>query len=266
MVKGLSVPSLAFAAMLLAGCGTGAEYEAVGENQTAAQAQQEVSVEAPAETQATPAPEPVATKPAPKPAAKPKPKTEPKFEPAPEPTMVALTVNAGTEIRVKLDQELSTRNSKVGDTFTATLIAPLMAGEQVAVSSGSQVQGMVTAVQSPEGDTPGVLKVDFSHIQVAGVIYPLSASVAEANPEEKRTGNTAGDVAKVGGGAAAGAILGRIIGKDTKGTLIGAAVGAAAGTAVVLATKDTYGVLPKDSEMALRMESPLQVTIRKDVM
>ncbi len=267
MVKGLSVPSVLLAALLLAGCGSGSEYEAGGESEMAAQTQEEVSVEAPAETQVEPAPEPVAAKPAPKPAAKPKPKPEePKVEPTPQPTTVVLTVDAGTELRVKLDQELSTRNNKVGDAFTATVLMPLMSGEQIAVPAGSQVQGLVTAVQAPEGDTPGVLKVDFSHIQVEGVLYPLSASVAEANPEQKKTGSTAGDIAKVGGGAAAGAILGRIIGKDTKGTLIGAAVGAAAGTAVVLATKDTYGVLPQDSEMGLLLQSPLQVTIRKDVM
>lgn len=266
MLRAPRILALALTVGLLAACG-GPESEAPAQTDTQMAAQNEAqpaaNMEAPAEVK--PASEPaVAKKPAAKPA-RPEPKAEPIVETPPEPRIIALTVPAATELRVTLDQELSTKSSKVGDVFTATIAVPVLSGDHIAVPIGSRVHGVVTAVQDAQGGNPAVLKVDFTEIDVGGKAFPLRAGVAEANPEKKSSISAGDAVVKVGGGAAAGAILGRIIGKDTKGTLIGAAVGAAAGTAIMLGTQDSYGVLVKDSEMGLRLEEPLQVEIREEV-
>ncbi len=270
MLKAPRTLAVALTVMLVVACGGGPESEvpAQTEAQMAAEteAQPAANMEAPAETKpATTTETAVTKKPAAKPATRTQPKAEPKVEPPPEPRIIALTVPVATELRVTLDQELSTKSSKMGDVFTATVAVPVLSGDKVAVPIGSRVHGVVTAVQDAQGGNPAVLKVDFTQIDVQGTAFPLRASVAEANPEKKSSISAGDAVVKVGGGAAAGAILGRIIGKDTKGTLIGAAVGAAAGTAIMLGTQDSYGVLAKDSEMGLRLEEPLQVEIREEI-
>ncbi|HEY5645190.1 MAG TPA: glycine zipper domain-containing protein [Pseudomonadales bacterium] len=270
MLRAPRILALALTVVLAAACGGGPDSEAPAQTdvQMASQteAQPAVNLDTPPETKpaATPQPAP-AKKPAPKPAARTEPKPEPKVEPPPEPRIIALTVPSATQLRVTLDQELSTKATQVGDVFTATVAAPVLAGDYVAVPIGSRVHGVVTAVQEAKGESPAVLKVDFTQIDVQGQAFPLRASVAEANPEKKSSISAGDAVVKVGGGAAAGAILGRIIGKDAKGTLIGAAVGAAAGTAIMLGTQDSYGVLAKDSEMGLRLEEPLEVLIREEI-
>lgn len=255
-------------AALFVGCGGAPDMQA-DQAEAAESAAQEEQTPAAAE-QPTPAAE--AKQPAaeaqPAPATRPrttKPATQPKTEPAPppEPRFITLTAAAGTELTVQLDQELNTKDTKQGDGFTATVTTPVVAGDRIAVPAGARVHGVVTAVQGPEGDQPAVLKMDFTQIEVRGELHPLRAVVAESTPEQKSTGSTAGDVAKVGGGAVAGAILGRVIGGDKKGTLIGAAVGAAAGTAVMLATKGSYGALPAGTELRLRLEEPVQVTVQE---
>lgn len=272
--RDLRVSSAAGLVLLLAalfvGCGGAPEMQADQAEAAESAAQEEQAPAAaeqpapPAETkqpaaeaQPAPAPRPRTTKPA----------TQPKTEPAPaprsEPRRITLTATAATELAVQLDQELNTKDTKQGDGFTATVMSPVTAGDRVVVPVGSQVHGVVTAVQGPDGDQPAVLKVDFTQIDIRGELHPLHAIVAEATPEQKSTGSTAGDVAKVGGGAVAGAILGRVIGGDKKGTLIGAAVGAAAGTAVMLATKGSYGALPAGTELTLRLEEPVHVTVEE---
>jgi hypothetical protein len=165
---------------------------------------------------------------------------------------------AGTEIQVLLLDELSTRDSEVGDSFEAEVVS---AGSTDALE-GARVAGIVTAVQ-PSGSAgePAVLKVDFRTVEHEGTTYELDATLLEAHPETRSRTSTGEGVAKAGAAAAGGAIVGRIIGGDAKGALIGAAVGAAAGTAIVLGTQDVDGVLPDGSLMRLRLDAPLQVEV-----
>ena len=178
----------------------------------------------------------------------------------------SVTLPAGTELEIQLGDELSTETSKRGDTFTGTVTAPVTSGNLVAIPAGSTVRGEVTAVQQA-GDSveADVLKLAFKDIQVRDRTYPLDAKLVEAHPEKKSDTSTGEAAAKVGAGAAAGAILGRIIGGDAKGTLIGAAVGAATGTAIVLGTRDTHAVLPRDSMMRIRLEGGLRIDRPTDV-
>lgn len=169
-------------------------------------------------------------------------------------------VSVGTELRVQLGEELSTSESRTGDTFQAAVVSPIERDGVVLIPAGSRVTGRVTAVQEAEGeDRPAVIKIEFSEIEVHGESYPLAASVVEAHPETRSTTSTGEDVAKVGAGTAAGAIVGRIIGGNATGTLVGAAVGAAAGTAIVLGTQDVEAVLPQGSIVTLRLDDSLRV-------
>jgi hypothetical protein len=70
---------------------------------------------------------------------------------------------------------------------------------------------------------------------------------------------TAGDAAKVGGGAAAGAVAGRVIGGKS-GTVIGAVVGAAVGTGVAVETADRDVVVKPGAPIVFTLTQELVVS------
>src|SRR5207253_811757 len=72
--------------------------------------------------------------------------------PAPQSTAAAPAsggqVNAGTEFMAALNQPLSTKNSKVGDTFSATVQQNITGTNgAVVIPAGSLVQGQVTEAE-----------------------------------------------------------------------------------------------------------------------
>jgi len=216
----------------------------------------------------TPPPSPPPARQTPPPTPPPAAQPEVVEPPAPEPTappeipMVDITASTGSELEVELLQELSTRTSRPGDRFTASVTRPLIDGGMVMVPVNSLVRGEVTAVQKSGGNgEEAIIKVTLIDVFFNGRAWPLSASVVEADPRTEGRYSTGDKAARVGAGAVAGAILGRIVGGNSKGTIIGAAVGAAAGTAITLATEDVDAVLPEGASLRLRLDGPLTIRI-----
>jgi carbonic anhydrase/acetyltransferase-like protein (isoleucine patch superfamily) len=170
-----------------------------------------------------------------------------------------MTVASGTSISVTLDEQLSTRDNRKGDGFTATVSEPVTDGSRVLIPTGATIRGKVTALQKAEGDRPAVLKMDFESIEVRGESRPLTATLVSADIETDK--EMKGEAKKIGGGAAAGGLVGGILGKDAKGALIGAAVGSAAGTAITLATREEHAVLPAGTPMQVRLDQAVRVRI-----
>ncbi|MBW3629650.1 MAG: hypothetical protein KY464_10165 [Gemmatimonadetes bacterium] len=208
-----------------------------------------------------PAPRPAArtAAPAPRPSA-PRPSPTPAPEPS-RPRTVTISVPAGTSFSVRLNQELSTRTSTVGETFTATLAEPLLADDGTTlIPSGATVRGRVTE-SSKSGRTgqQAQLRIDFTSVSYGGETYSLSATTMDAEARLVTRDSKATQAAKVGGGAVAGAIIGRVIGKSTRATVGGAAVGAAAGTAVAIGTADVDAVIPSGARITARLDTPVRV-------
>ncbi len=181
---------------------------------------------------------------------------------APTPRTVTLSVPTGTTFAVRMNQELSTERTQVGDSFTARLENPIVdANGTVIVPAGATVRGRVTAVAASGrvGQTAAI-KLAFEAISFGGESYPLQASVQSAEVEQSNRTSTAESAGKVAVSAAAGAILGQVLGKDTESTLKGAAIGAAAGTAIAMGTSDVDAVLPRDAEAVIRTDQPITVT------
>ena len=176
---------------------------------------------------------------------------------APQPTATPSTsasLPVGTTMQVRLDNELGTESSKVGDTFTATVINDVRAGDgSIAVASGSTVRGTVTAVDDSDDATDAaVIKLSFNELSMNGRNYPFEARI-EAT-DLKQQGDTRQEtIEKAGIGAAAGAVLGAVLGDaDLKNILVGAAVGAAAGTAISLGAGDVEGTLPVGTVLTIQ--------------
>jgi hypothetical protein len=198
------------------------------------------------------------------PAPKPRPATTPASKPA-APQYEQLTAATGTSFNVRLDQELSTRNSAAGDLFTVTTLAPLMDGGKVVVPAGTKIRGEVTVARaSGNSGENAELRVRFDDLTVEGQSYPVALTITQAaNVVTKGRDDTGDKALKIGGGAAAGALVGQLIGKNTTATLIGAAVGAAAGTGLQMTQEDVDAYIPEGSEMTVRLDEPL--TVRKKI-
>lgn len=156
---------------------------------------------------------------------------------------------AGTEMTAELDTRLGIEDTGEGDSFRATVDAPVMREGVTVVPQGALIEGRVTAVHRSEGeDDPNVIKLAFERIEIEGNSYPLNAEITEATPETE-----SGETLKKGAiGAAAGAVLAGVITEDALGTLLGAGLGAAAGTAVALGTRDEEAFLARGSKIQLR--------------
>lgn len=183
----------------------------------------------------------------------------------PTPTATPATSRSlpvGTTMQVRLNEQLGTETSKVGDTFTATVLSDVRAANgAVAVPSGATVRGTVTAVDDSDDATDAaVIKLDFNQLSFNGETYPFEARIDAT--ELKQQGDTREEtIQKAGIGAAAGAVLGAVLGDaDLKNILTGAALGAAAGTAISLGAGDVEGTLPVGTVFTI--QSTQQVSLR----
>ena len=165
----------------------------------------------------------------------------------------ARTLPSGVDLELTLDQAIGTKNSRVGQEFSATVRNSVYAQNgRVVVPAGAKVYGRVTGLD--DSDHPGeaaAIRLDFDRLVFSGRSYPFEARITATNLETSRDRNVSGrDVAV---GAAAGAVIGAIVGEgDLKKILGGAAIGAAAGTVIALGVGDTEATLPVGSRMNVR--------------
>jgi hypothetical protein len=144
----------------------------------------------------------------------------------------ASTIPAGTQLSVRITDNLSSANAKVGQVFHGTLEAPIMSNGRVIFPKGAQVAGKVVGVHaSGRLSDPGVLDLKLVSISNGRSSSAVDTQIFHIKGES----HTKSNVAKIGGTAAAGTLLGAIFGGG-KGALIGAGAGAAAGTAAAAAT------------------------------
>lgn len=150
------------------------------------------------------------------------------------------TVAAGKRIRVRMNEELTSKTAKVGDRFTVTVREPVYSsGGAVVIPEGSELTGRVDAVvKAKNGGKPGTLDVSFIQVELPnGTKRTINGSLTELNADDAKSdseGTASGDKMKhrkviwYGGGAAGGALLGAAVGGG-KGALIGGLLGAGGG-------------------------------------
>jgi hypothetical protein len=174
----------------------------------------------------------------------------------PPPAPKRVTVPSGTSIAIRLVDPIDSEKAQPGQTFRATLDAPLPSDGD-AVPSGYDVKGHVQDVKSAgkfAGQSLLVLQLD--SISVGGKSFFIDADPYQRQGKNRST-NTA---EKVGGGAVVGAIIGGIIGGG-KGAGIGAAAGGGVGTGVQAAGKGQQIQLPSETVLNFTLRSPLTVTL-----
>jgi hypothetical protein len=175
--------------------------------------------------------------------------------PQPPPPPRKLTVDQGTQLTVRLVDTIDSEKNQTGDTFHATLNAPLTVNGEEVIPAGVDVTGHLAEVKSA-GKFAGqsVVRLQLDSITVGGKTYNLQTD------EYKKQGGSRGKntAEKVGGGAAIGAIIGAIAGGG-KGAAIGAAAGGGIGGGVQAATKGQQIKLPSETVLNFTLQAPITV-------
>ncbi len=171
-------------------------------------------------------------------------------------TLAQGTVPASTEVIVSLDQAVSTKTAKVGDTVEASVARDVLVNGKTAIPKGSKATVRVVGVQeSGRLQTPAKLSLRITSVAVRGRSYAVTSNLwSQTGPNHNKR-----NVVAIGGGAAAGALIGAIAGGG-KGAAIGAAVGAGAGTVGAAATGKKDIEFPAETQ--LRFTTRAAVTIR----
>lgn len=175
------------------------------------------------------------------------------------------TLASGTRIEARIEDSLSSRRNKAGETLRATVSADVKdAYGQVAIPAGSIV-GLRIAQLEPatnKSQADGKIVLDVTSVTVHSQVYSVNAQVETTPHQLVGRGVTGGEVEKAGGGAVIGAVLGRVIGGDTKGAVIGGAVGAAAGTAAAVHWASRDVVVTPGTPIVFSLAQALTVAAR----
>ncbi|HME34066.1 MAG TPA: BON domain-containing protein [Candidatus Sulfotelmatobacter sp.] len=175
---------------------------------------------------------------------------------APPPPPKKIMVPAGTQLTVRLNEGLDTEKNQMGDTFHATLGAPIVINDDTVIPSGADVVGHVVDVKSA-GRFAGSssLTLELTSLSMNGKTYNVQTN--QWSRQGKGEGkNTA---VKAGGGAAVGAIIGGLAGGG-KGAAIGSVAGAGAGTGVAATKKGEQIKLAPESTLSFLLINPITVT------
>jgi BON domain len=174
----------------------------------------------------------------------------------PEPQIRKVEIPAGTSIRIQMIDSVDSSVNHVGDTFHASLAAPIVVGNEVVVPNGTDIYvRLVNASSAGRIAGRSELGLELDRMEYQGQVYPLVSNEYQQVGKSRGT-NTA---EKVGAGAAIGALLGAIIGRG-KGAAIGATVGAGAGTAAQVATHGQQVRIPSETKLDFVLQQPITVS------
>lgn len=191
--------------------------------------------------------------------------------PATSPVVVNDQVAAGAEIRATLDTPLSTKTSKPGDRFTATVAEPARGTTGATViPAGTRVEGELAELE--EGKTLPALRdkpnlsLRFRDLVLpTGQTLPLAATLISVN-NTGRNAKKADDERQIQSGARSkdvardvgiGAGYGTAVAPAFGGPLKGLAIAAMAGGGYVLSTKGKEVNLPAQTGMVIRLDQPV---------
>jgi hypothetical protein len=176
--------------------------------------------------------------------------------PAPPPVPQKATVPSGTQLSIRLNDEVDSEKAQVGDIFHGSLSAPITIDDETVLPTTADVEGRVVDVKSA-GKFAGqsVLTLELTKLIMNGRNYSLQTD----QWTKSGSGRGKATAAKVGGGAAVGAILGGILGGG-KGAAIGATAGAGAGTGVSAVGKGQQIILHPEQVIAFQLQNSLTVT------
>jgi hypothetical protein len=181
---------------------------------------------------------------------------EPKRVEPPAPRRIR--VPSGTLVAVRMIDSVDSATARVGETFKASLDAPIMVDNETVFPEGSEVYVKLTKVQSA-GRVSGrsELQLQLDRIFLGNKSYSVESGMyVNTGPSQTaRTAKTAGL------GAAIGAAIGAISGGG-KGAVIGGATGAGAGAGVEAIRKGEQVRVESETRLDFRLEDSVEVLLQ----
>jgi len=181
-----------------------------------------------------------------------------------------ITVPSGTRVGVVLQNGISTRSAKPGDSVYLQTSFPITQGNRIVIPVGSYLRGELLESKRPgrvKGRGEFRLRLN-TLILPNGYTVSLNAAPRSADSGGKETMDPEGKVTGPGGKGkdagtiaettATGAGIGAIA-HGVKGLGIGAGIGAAAGLAAVLLTRGPEAELPRGSTLDIVLEHDLSL-------
>jgi hypothetical protein len=164
-------------------------------------------------------------------------------------------VPAGTSLPVILSTSISSYSATAGQSFEASLAAPVLVDGEEAIPKGARVTGTVVNVKK-QGKFKGeaLLTIKLTQINVRGKDYLIYSHTYSGT--EKGKGKRTAVI--TGGGAAAGALIGGLAGGG-KGAAIGAGIGGAGGLAASGGTGGQNVNLPAETKINFKLAEAVTI-------
>lgn len=176
-----------------------------------------------------------------------------------------LTAASGTVIHATLQEGLSSRANKSGETVRTTVSGDVADSRgTVVIPAGTTIFLTIDKIEpgSDQVRPEGRLMLNVSSITIRGESVPLHGTLAPIAHTLIGRGVTNDEAARIAAGAAIGAGVGQAIGKNTKGTVIGGAVGAVAGGAVAARYAYRDVVVSAGTPVVITLSQSLLVSAR----
>jgi hypothetical protein len=173
--------------------------------------------------------------------------------PLPPPPPIMVTIPAGQSVSVRMIDGIDTGHNQQGQTFRASLSAPITDGDRVIVPAGAPATVLLAETRGAgriKGQSELELRLTSIGYHGADVAVSSGAYEAQGSGRGKQT------AIRTGIGAAAGALIGGLAGGG-KGAGIGAAAGGGAGIGFQLLTHGQQIKIPSETEITFRLAAPL---------
>ena len=183
------------------------------------------------------------------------PPTEPTISAVPQPPPT-VNIVAGTTLTIRVDQRISVKASRAGDTFSGELVDPVIASDNsVVLPKGTLVNGVVD-VSHRRGHFKGrsLLELRLTSLTLNGTQYPL----VTADMARSKKGKGRRSAALIGGGSGLGMLVGGVASGGV-GLVVGGLVGGGAGTAVAGLTGNRDIDIPAESIVRFKLADDLVV-------
>lgn len=175
-------------------------------------------------------------------------------QPPPEAT-AGLQIPSGTSITVRMIDRVDSEQTRLGQTFRASVDEPVQVNGQTVIMRGSDATvKLVEDKDSGKFEGRTVLTLALMQVSINGRL--VDATTSDVTKESASRGSRTAKV--VGGTTALGAIIGALAGGG-KGAAIGAASGAAVGGTAQVVTKGQVVKIPPETRLTFIFQQPIQL-------
>jgi hypothetical protein len=172
-----------------------------------------------------------------------------------QPPPVTISVPAGTELAIRINQRISVKTSRAGDHFSGEVVEPVLSNGNIVIPRGTPVSGRVyEAHRRGHFEGRSILGLRLTSMTLGNYQYALDT---RDNVTTKR-GKGRRSAGFIGGMTGAGMLIGGIASGGV-GLAIGAAAGAGSGTALAGGTGNRDIDIPAESIVHFRLADPLVV-------